>query len=48
MTYLCRDSHNTGYHHPIGTHDDVFWATALAAYATTNMEPRPFLTIVSR
>ncbi|MBN1245900.1 terminase family protein [Candidatus Bathyarchaeota archaeon] len=37
-----------GYHHPTGTHDDVFWATALAVYATANMEPEPFLTIIQR
>jgi phage FluMu gp28-like protein len=37
-----------GYHHPTGTHDDVFWATALAVYATANMEPEPFLTIIPR
>jgi hypothetical protein len=37
-----------GYHHPTGTHDDVFWATALAVYATANMEPEPFLTVIPR
>jgi phage FluMu gp28-like protein len=26
-----------GFSHPNGTHDDVFWATALAVYATVNM-----------
>ena len=36
------------YHHPAGTHDDVFWATALAVYATANMEPEPNLTIIPR
>jgi len=25
--------------HPQGTHDDVFWATALALYATVEMKP---------
>jgi phage FluMu gp28-like protein len=37
-----------GYHHSTGTHDDVFWATALAIYATVEMEPEPFLAVVSR
>jgi phage FluMu gp28-like protein len=31
-----------GYHHPQGTHDDVFWAIALATYATAEMGPEPF------
>ena len=30
------------------THDDVFWATALAVYATANMEPEPFLAVIPR
>jgi hypothetical protein len=37
-----------GYHHPQGTHDDVFWAIALAVYATAEMEPEPFLTVIPR
>jgi len=37
-----------GYHHPQGTHDDVFWALALAVYATAEMGPEPFLVIVHR
>ncbi len=36
------------YHHPTGTHDDVFWSIALAVYATAEMEPEPFLAVVSR
>jgi hypothetical protein len=35
-------------HHPTGTHDGVFWATALAVYATANMEPEPTLTVIPR
>ncbi len=27
---------------------DVLWATALAVYATANMEPEPFLAVISR
>ena len=37
-----------GYYHPTGSHDDVFWSIALAVYATANMEPEPFLTVVPR
>ena len=37
-----------GYHHPQGTHDDVFWSIALAVYATANMEPEPFLAVIPR
>jgi hypothetical protein len=36
------------FNHPQGTHDDVFWATALALYATVEMQPEPFLSIISR
>ncbi len=37
-----------GYHHPQGTHDDVFWAIALAVYATAEMGPEPFFMAVPR
>jgi phage FluMu gp28-like protein len=37
-----------GYSHPNGTHDDVFWAIALAVYATVEMSPEPFLMVVPR
>jgi hypothetical protein len=36
------------FNHPQGTHDDVFWSTALALYATVEMQPEPFLSIISR
>jgi phage FluMu gp28-like protein len=36
------------YHHPTGTHDDVFWSIALAVYATAEMQPEPFLAVVPR
>ncbi|MCW4003919.1 MAG: hypothetical protein NWE95_08420 [Candidatus Bathyarchaeota archaeon] len=29
-----------------GYHDDVFWATTLAVYATMEMAPEPFLAVV--
>jgi hypothetical protein len=31
-----------GFSHPHGTHDDVFWSTALAVYATVDMTPEPY------
>jgi hypothetical protein len=37
-----------GLHHPYGTHDDVFWSIALAAYATADMQPEPCLAVVPR
>ncbi len=37
-----------GYHHPQGTHDDVFWAIALAVYAMAEMGPEPFFAAVPR
>jgi phage FluMu gp28-like protein len=46
--YSLRKDGAIGYHHPQGTHDDVFWAIALAVYATTNMEPEPFLAVIPR
>lgn len=36
------------FSHPQGTHDDVFWATALAVYGTCEMSPEPFLAVVPR
>ena len=46
--YELRRDGNTGFYHPQGTHDDVFWSIALAIYATANMEPEPFLAVVPR
>ena len=37
-----------GYSHPNGTHDDIFLSTALAIYATVEMEPEPFFAVVPR
>ncbi len=37
-----------GYHHPQGTHDDVFWAIALAVNAAAEMKPKPRLWVVPR
>jgi phage FluMu gp28-like protein len=36
------------FSHPQSQHDDVFWATALALYATVEMTPEPVLEIISR
>jgi hypothetical protein len=44
--YRLRKDGNIGYSHPNGTHDDVFWSIALAVYATTDMAPEPFLTVI--
>ena len=46
--YDLRKDGAIGFSHPNGTHDDVFWATALAVYATCEMAPEPFLTVVPR
>ena len=37
--YSLRKDGNISYHHPTGTHDDVFWSIALAVYATAEMGP---------
>ena len=34
--------------HPEGTHDDVFWAVALALYATVEMPEEPYVSVVER
>jgi phage FluMu gp28-like protein len=34
------------FFHPENQHDDVFWATALALYATVEMPPEPFIAVV--
>ena len=46
--YDLRKDGSIGFSHPSGTHDDVFWATALAVYATCEMSPEPFLVVVPR
>ena len=46
--YDLRKDGNIGFSHPTGTHDDVFWSIALAVYATAEMSPEPFLTVVPR
>jgi hypothetical protein len=46
--YDLRKDGSLGFSHPNGTHDDCFWAIALAVYATCEMSPEPFLTVVPR
>ena len=46
--YELRKDGAIGFSHPNGTHDDVFWSTALAVFATVQMEPEPFLTVIPR
>ncbi|HLE74911.1 MAG TPA: terminase family protein [Candidatus Bathyarchaeia archaeon] len=46
--YDLRKDGTIGFSHPNGTHDDVFWAIALAVYATVEMSAEPFLVIVPR
>ena len=36
------------FSHPRGTHDDVFWSTALALYATVETTPEPYLAVIPR
>ena len=43
-----RKDGNIAFSHPKGTHDDVFWATALALYATVEMKPEPEVWVVPR
>jgi hypothetical protein len=43
-----RKDGSIAFNHPSGTHDDLFWACALAIYATVQMKPEPFLTVVPR
>ena len=46
--YDLRKDGTIGFSHPQGTHDDVYWAIALAVYSTVEMSPEPFLAIVPR
>lgn len=41
-----RKDGSIAFNHPQPTHDDVFWATALALYATVEMQPEPFLQVI--
>ena len=41
--FALRADGGLAFSHPQGTHDDVFWASVLAVYATCEMSPEPFL-----
>jgi hypothetical protein len=43
-----RKDGNIAFSHPRGTHNDVFWAKALALYATVEMKPEPEVWVVPR
>ncbi len=45
--YELRKDGTQGFSHPNGTHDDVFWATALALYASVEMAPEPAVMLAS-
>jgi hypothetical protein len=47
-TLLPAQRRRNSFHHPTGAYDDVFWSIALAVYATTEMQPEPFLTFIPR
>ncbi len=46
--YELRKDGAIGYSHPNGTHDDVFWSIALAVFASVEMQPEPFLSVIPR
>ena len=46
--FALRKDGGLAFSHPQGTHDDVFWATALAAFATCELVPEQFVTMVPR
>jgi phage FluMu gp28-like protein len=46
--YEYRKDGTLGYSHPNGSHDDVFWSIALAVFASMQMEPEQFVTVVPR
>lgn len=46
--YELRRDGTISLNHPQGSHDDVFWATNLAVYATAEMQPEPVLTVITK
>ena len=46
--YDLRKDGAIGFSHPNGTHDDVFWSIALAVYATVEMSPEQFVSVIPR
>lgn len=43
-----RKDGSIGFNHPQGTHDDVWWATALALYATVEMTEEPYVGMIPK
>jgi hypothetical protein len=43
-----RKDGSIAFNHPQGTHDDVWWAIALALYATVEMTEEPYVSVVER
>jgi len=41
-----RKDGSIAFNHPQGTHDDIWWATALALYSTKEMKPEPILEVI--
>jgi len=41
-----RKDGSIAFNHPQGTHDDVFWSTCLALYATVELIPEPFIAVI--
>ena len=46
--FALRKDGGLAFSHPQGTHDDVFWASALAAFATCELVPEQFVAMVPR
>jgi hypothetical protein len=46
--FQLRKDGTIAFSHPRGTHDDCFWSTALALYATVEMQPETFLAVIPR
>ena len=43
-----RKDGSIAFNHPQGTHDDVWWATALALYAAVEMTEEPYISVIPR
>jgi len=43
-----RKDGSIAFNHPQGTHDDVWWATALALYATVEMTEEPYVGLIPK
>lgn len=43
-----RKDGSIAFNHPQGTHDDVWWATALALYGTVELVEEPYISVIPR